>query len=112
MDGEPHWRQPECSIGLRSVGYCLLNFTMLSFSLFAMKRNPAGPVHSQVSKKGRRELMQRGCNLQLRRSEKSDVGRSDVSLRWPMREMVGLGKCGGTLSMQGLTSRIPLFLLC
>lgn len=53
VDGEPHWRQLECSIGLRSVGYCLLNFTMLSFSLFAMKRNPAGPVHSQVSKKGR-----------------------------------------------------------
>lgn len=65
VDGEPHPRQLECSTGLRSVGCCLLNFTMLSFSLIAKNRNPAAPVHSQISKRGRRELVQRGCDLQL-----------------------------------------------
>lgn len=90
MDGEPPWRQHGFSIELRSVCYCLLNFTMLSFCLLAMKRYPAVPVCSQVSKEGRWELVQRSCYLQLQTLDKSDV--SDASPRSPMSEMAGLGR--------------------
>ena len=59
MGGEPHWRQLEWSIELRSVVGWLLNVTMLSFCLVAMKRKPAVPVCSQVSKESRWELVQK-----------------------------------------------------
>ena len=59
MGGEPHWRQFERSTELRSVVGWLLNFTMLSFCLVAMKRRPAVPLCSQVSKESRWELVQK-----------------------------------------------------
>ncbi len=37
VGGEPHWKHLRLSIQMRSVGSCLLNFTILSFPLFAMK---------------------------------------------------------------------------
>ena len=91
MDGEPHWRQHGLSLEVRRVGYCLLNLTMLSFSLLTMKSNPAVPVCSQVSKESRWELVQRSCYLQLQPSVvKCDV--SAASPRRPMLEMVRLGR--------------------
>ena len=59
MGGEPHWRQLERSTELRSVVGWLLNVTMLSFCLVVMKRRPAVPVGSQVSKESRWELVQK-----------------------------------------------------
>ena len=51
------------------------------------------PVCSQFSKESRREMVQRSCNIQLQTSvEKSDARKSDVSPRWPMSEMVRLGR--------------------
>ena len=64
---------------------------MLSFCLVAMKRRPAVPVCSQVSKESRWELVQRSCYLQLQPSVvKCDV--SEASPRRPMLEMVRLGR--------------------
>lgn len=48
---------------------------------------------SQFSKESRGKLAQRSCHLQLQTSvEKSDVRKSEVRRRWPMREMARLGR--------------------
>ena len=66
---------------------------MLYFSCLTNRKKTSVPVCSQFSKESRREMVQRSCNIQLQTSvEKSDARKSDVSPRWPMSEMVRLGR--------------------
>ena len=66
---------------------------MLHFSFLTNRKKSSVPVCSQFSKESRRETVQRSCNIQLQTSvEKCDARKSDVSPRWPMSEMVRLGR--------------------
>jgi len=51
------------------------------------------PVCRQLSMERRWETVQWSCNIQLQRSaEKADARNSDTTPRWPMREMLRLGR--------------------
>ncbi|KAK4806078.1 hypothetical protein QYF61_010287 [Mycteria americana] len=59
----------------------------------AMPKDTFSVDYVDFSKESRRELVQRSCTIQLQPSvDNSDVRKSDASLRWPMGEMVGLGR--------------------
>jgi len=68
-----------------------LDYVLIIF--LANRKTPAVRVYSQLSVERRWEMVQWSCNIQLqRRVKESDAKSSDTSPRWPMREMLRLGR--------------------